>query len=517
MMAILLFVALAHGAGSTEPVLQVTDYNVIPDNIYPGTTGQLEIHLLNSGSETAKGTVVYYNYGIDQQWNIYVGDIGAGSEAITTIPFVVPEKINSGIFILTLDVYYLDEEETSSKHSAASIPITVSQHGVLEVKTVSLSSDSIGKGERLTAELEIKNTGGVMKNVVISNAENSSFSLEGTTQQRVGDIEANSSTNVTVEIISSSTAAEGKYTIPLILTYNDALQNEISQTIYLGPVMVSDSSSQLRISCKPVSGSEIGSQLSYNFTVQNRGSSTQSAVIVMSGTDVFTPIGSNTFYLDDIKSGESRSQLITLGVDAASTSGYYILPITMKTSGDEQEYEIGIVVQATPAITLTSETETADDGTQVTIKIANSGNTAIRSVYVKADSTESLEVEGTNEKFIGTLSVDDYASFQFTVNQKRPDSSGSIPITIVFKDNDNVEHTVKENVVAGSGSAVALAATNATSQSSQLGGPRSGGLQFQNLLLYGGVGVLILGGLYFGYRKFRGKPKKSEAMNETHR
>jgi hypothetical protein len=158
----------------------------------------------------------------------------------------------------------------------------------------------------------------------------------------------------------------------------------------------------------------------------------------------------------------------------------------------------------------------------VTIKLSNTGNTAIRSMYVSAASTDSLEVSGTSEKFIGTLSVDDFASFQVTVNQKRQGSSGnqnSIPITIVFKDNDNVEHTVRGNVPIASSSV--LAATSATSGTTPASGAypgrMGGGAQTQNIPLYAGIGVVILGGMYLAYRKLKGKPKNPGAVNEAKR
>jgi len=524
---LLVFSTVAFSVDSTAPVLQVTDYTIVPSSVYPGTSGQLQITVSNTGTEAAKGTVVYYTYGSDQNWNLYLGDIGPDSKMTTTIPFEVPEKVDSGILLVNVDIYYMDEDETGSKHTMSTIPIIINQHGVLEVRTLSLSSNSIGKGETLIATLELENTGGIMKNVIIKNADNSSFSLDGTTQKRVGDIDANTSRNVTVQIISSSDAGEGKYAIPLTLTYEDALQNEISQTIYLGPVMVSGSSSALRITCSPVSKSEIGSELLYNLTIENRGSSVQSAVITANGTGVFTPIGVNTFYLDNIAPGESRSEILTLGVDAGSTSGYYTLPISMQTNGDEKTYEVGIVVQATPEILLTSETEPADDGTQITAKISNIGNTAVRSLYVRADSTQYYRVSGSGEKFIGTLSVDDYASYSVTVTplgQVPEGASAGIPLTVVFKDNDNAEHTVKKTIaLIGDSAAAAGGASGAAATSSgnrtfngRPGSPMNGG-STENIPLYAGMGLVILGGLYIGYRKLKGKKKGPEGSDETRR
>jgi hypothetical protein len=524
---LLLALSIVHGAvSSTSPVLQLTGYQLMPETVYPGTTGQLELTIENTGTETAKSTTIYYTYGLDQDWSIYLGDIGQSSEAITTIPFEVPEKVSSGIFVINVDIYYLDEDETSSKHAMASIPLEVSQHKVLEARTLSISSETIGRGETLSVVLDLENTGGVMKNLIITAADNSSFSLAGTTQKRVGDIAANAGKNITVDIVSSSSAEEGKYSIPLVLTYQDALQNTVSQTVYVGPVTVSGSSSQLRIQCTPVSKSEIGSVLTYNLTVQNRGSGTQSAVISVEGTDVLTPIGINTFYLDSIPPGGERSELIRIGIDAGSTSGYYALPITMRTSGEEQEYEAGIIVQATPEILLTPVTEEDSAGTQVTIKISNTGNTAIRSLYIRAEPTEYYGISGASEKFIGTLSVDDYASFSVTLSRLRADAagdSGGLPVVVVFKDNDNVEHTVRETVAvskassAGFGLSASESSGTPTTQRSMGGGPMNGGGQL-NIPLYAGVGLVILSALFIGYKKLRGKKKKSpEGFDEARR
>ncbi|MDD5172518.1 MAG: CARDB domain-containing protein, partial [Candidatus ainarchaeum sp.] len=334
MTAVLLFMALGFAQSASGPIVQVVDYNIVPDDIYSGSTGQLELTLENSGTETAKSVTVYYNYNIDYQSSVYVGQIGSGAEAITTIPFKVPDNVNSGMFTLTLDIYYLDEDELSSKHSMASIPVTISQHDILEVKTLSLSKDTLRKGDTITVELEITNTGGVMNNVVISSANSTQFSLSGTTQQRVGDIPSNSSTNVTVPLSSSSSTETGKYLVPLKITYNDALQNVNEETVYVGPVTVSSTSSSFKVSCEPMSSSEIGSKLAYNITLENPGESVQSVIIVIEDSDVFTPIGQNTLYFDDIQPGESRSEIVYLGIDSASSSGYYLLPMTLKTNND---------------------------------------------------------------------------------------------------------------------------------------------------------------------------------------
>jgi hypothetical protein len=509
---LLLLVTLGFAQSASGPVVQMVDYNIVPSSLYQGSTGQLELTLENSGTETAKGVTVYYNYDLGYQSSIFVGQIGPDARAITTIPFKVPDKVDSGMITLALDVYYLSENEASSKHSAASIPVAVSQHRILEVSTLSLSKDTLRKGDTMAAEIQITNLGGVMKDVAISSANSSQFSLSGTTQQRVGDIPANSSRNVSVILVSSSSAEAGKYLVPLKVTYNDALQNVNEETVFIGPVTVSGSSSSFKVSCAPASPSEIGSELAYNITLENPGGSVQSAVVVIGSSDIFTPVGQNTVYFDDIQPGESRSQIVYLGIDSTASSGFYVLPMTIKTSSDDVPFDAGIYVQATPGLTLTSETESSGSDLSVTVKVANSGNTAIRSVYARAGQTDGYSVVGSAEKFIGTLSVDDYSTFQMTL-RPRGMAYESVPVVISFKDNDNVEHTVTRLIPVGPDSnqtsgfgGNASASGNRTIRGSPFGGPM-GGAQADNIPMYAGIGVVLLGALYFGYRKVKGKPK----------
>lgn len=493
----LLLANAGYAIGSNEPVLQIIEYRIVPENIYPETTGQLELTIFNSGSGMATGTTVYYNHKLDETWNAYVGDIGSNSQAITTIPFKVPEKTGTGIITMTVDLYYQDEDGTSVKHSASTIPIVISQPQILKVDTLSISKENIRKGDKLTVDLEIANTGGIMKNVMVSTLENSSFSLDGSSIHIVGDIEKNTSKNVSVALSSSSSADEGKYTIPLKITYNDALQNEISQIINIGPVMVSDASSMFRISGEALSDAEIGSELRYNITIENIGSSTQSAALTINDNSIFTVLGVDTLYFDDLLPGEKRSQVMSLGIDAGSASGYYSLPMTLKTNGEEIEYNVGILIQATPSIILTSETDSTENGLETTIRIANSGNTAIRSLYVSVESSKGLEVVGSNEKFIGTLNVDDFASFQITLRTVQPQDSYSIPITVQFKDNDNKEHTIVQKVDVQAAAFPAV--------SSEMRPQRTGSSFGPNPLLYVGGGVLLIGVAYFGYKKWKGR------------
>ncbi len=512
----------------SAPVLQVEKYSVVPEKPYPDATAQLQVTLKNSGDATAMGTNINYNYmdSVGNNWGIFVGDIGAGAEAVTSIPFKVPSSVSSGVMVVTLDVHYTQDGVSGTKVSTVSIPIEISQQHGLMVKTVSID-ENVQKGEAFNAQIEITNTGGAMRGVSISTTADSSFRLDGTTEQAVGDIAQNASVKVPLSIVALSSAEAGRSTIPLEITYYDSLQNEITETAYVGPVSIADSSDQYRITFVPVDGSEIGSQAQFKLGIENRGTDTQSVVAGIGDNDVFTPIGSSKIYFDGIAPGETRTEAVALGIDAAASSGYYTIPITISDGTESFVQQVGVVVQATPGITLTAETSTVQStststdtqasfgssGTQVTIRVANSGNTPIRSVYVSAVDGNGVTVTGTKDKFIGTLNVDDFGSFQTTVRVTGDCTNGcALPVVITFKDADNAEHSVTKQVeVTGDRAGAISSAAGASSGTGATGfaGRRTtSSLPFGlNILEVAGALVLV-GAAWFGYTKWKGGKAK---------
>ncbi len=520
-MAFGVMVLLVLGMAFSEPVLQVEEYSVVPAKPYPDSTAQLQITLKNSGDSMAEGASIYYTYMEDDRWSIAVGDIGAGAEAVTSVSFKVPSSVSTGVMVVRLTIYYWDDEG-HGKISTAAVPIEVSQQHGLMVETVSIDED-VQKGESFEAEVEITNTGGTMRGVSISAPSDSPFRLGGTTQQSVGDILSNTSVRVPLSLVALSSAEAGKSAVPLEISYYDSLQNEITETAYIGPVSIAEPSEQYRVGFEPVDGSEVGSQAQFRLSVENRGSEAQSVVASLEGTDVFTPIGSSKVYFDSVMPGETRTEVVVLGIDAGTSSGYYTIPITLSDGEDSFVQEIGVAVEATPEITLTAETETVQSsstgseavsfvssGTQVTIRIANSGNTPIRSVFVSAVDGDGVTVTGTKDKFVGTLNVDDFGSFQTTVRVAGTCSDGcTLPIVITFKDADNEEHTVRKEVtVSGEGAGAVSGEPTTTEMPYGMRRSATSSLPFGLSIFHIAGAVLVAGVALFMYKRWKGGKAK---------
>ncbi len=512
-------------SGSNGAALQITSHATVPETVYAGSVGQLQITITNSGTDTAASTVVDYQPPNQAQPSeISVGDIGAGSSAITSIPFTVPKNVSSGFFTMNLNVVYFgDNTKANIKNTPLTIPIIVSQHQIMNVKTISVDPETVQSGDRVTIMLQVENTGGVMNNAVISTDGDSTFTLAGATQQTIGDVPSEGNKTVSVILVSSSTATAGKYNVPLVITYQDLLQNTVNQTILVGPVTVSEPSAQFMVSMVPVGQVEVGSEAQFALTLTNLAGSSISAMVDLNQETPFTPIGSSRVFFNDIAPGQSNTQTVVVGIAAGSTSGYYNFPLTITSNGKAYNQSIGMKVVATSDLDVSATTtpqfvSSGSSGVRISAEIANIGNGPMRSVYVYTNSTQEFQVVGTTDKFIGTLNIDDFTTFPVLANvpQNLAPGTYNLPIYVAFKDANNQQQTIVKNLpitiysAQDAGRLNILSGSSATSGTSgsttTYSGRQGGGLfGISYTWIIGGIIVLVLA--YFGYKKYKGNKK----------
>lgn len=508
-------------AAASAPSLQITNYTTVPGEVYPGTLGYLQVTVTNKGDAAATSVTAYYNYESISK-TVTIGDIGTGSTAQISIPFKISQSAVGSIQLLDVDIYYSYETSGAlpSKKVSLSIPLTVLQYKPLEVSTMQTGGTGITPGEKFTLALDVRNTEGVVNNLIISMPENSSFSIDGANQEAVGSIPSNTSKKVSLTLVSSTDAKTGTYSVPVVFTYQDALRQPTEETIPLGPVSVLDSSTQYRLTLEPEEDVEIGAQVPFKLTLENTGSAPVSATVDINSTSTFTPIGAQRAYFDSVPAGGKATAEITLGILATQSAGYYTLPITLLPVGGKQSvYYAGIAVKATPEITVTLDSSSSTP----TVQIANTGNSQIRSVYASA-TTAGSSVK--SESFIGTLNVDDFATLALT-------SSGAgrtVNVEISYKDTSNIAHTLTQTLTqagnssfSGSGNSTRAqgASPNFSGQqrsNNPLGfilGPggrsASGTLSSEpNYVAIGAVVIVVAVAGYFAYRKFYKAKKKTE-------
>jgi len=511
LVCLLVLVAMCSVAFS-EATLQVTNYSIVPSNIYPGTSGYIQMTIKNTGDAKAKSPTAYYELqGVAS--SLTMGDISEGGSTQISIPFKIPQGSGGTIQLDKIDIYYSYSAQSgtsSLEMTSVSIPMQVSQEGVLQVRMLSLDKNSIAPGEKLSLNLELINGGGVVNDLVVTTEDNSSFSIYGATQQVIGSIPSNSSVNLSVDLLSSSLTTSGEYNVPLVFTYHDAINNRVEDTLYVGPVSILEESSQYRLYLEPLTPVEIGSKAVFNLTLKNMGSNTISALVDVNPSEVFTPIGIQKIYFDSIAPGSSESTNITVGIASSKSAGYYTFQLTLTPSaGKSITYDAGVIVDATPELTLSLKTLSSGS---MELQIANTGNTAVRSVNVKMKPHGSST--GATESFLGTLNVDDIETVDLSSS-----ISGTIDVEITFRDSNNIRQTITKELGTTSNfnSTVEGTQSGQTNNSRNFGTNGRGGIpglttqgtNLEQIALTIGALVLLIVGAWFAYKRF-GKKKRQE-------
>lgn len=520
------FVLLASGLSFADPILQINNYTTSPSSVYAGTTGYVQLLLYNSGDATATSVSPHYSVdGIAD--SIAIGDLGSKSYAQVAVPFKIGASAAGTIQLINIDVYYTytgTSGNSISKKTAFSIPLTVQQYSPLVVRTLSVDKTQISAGETLAFDLSIENSGGVVNNLVITMPDNSTFYIDGSTQKNVGSIPSGSSLNATLPLVSGTSTKTGTYSIPITFTYQDMAKQPTTKTLNVGPISVLDTSVQYRLTLVPSETVEIGAEVPFSLTLENRGTYPISGVVEIDATTVFTPIGMQRIYFDSVPAGQSSAKQITLGVASSANAGYYTLPLTLTPStGQELTYNVGLIVEATPEITVTLSSQ----GGSPSLEIANTGNSQIRSLYASVTPQGS---QTATKSFIGTLDVDDSSSVTLD------SSASSYDVELTFRDSRNAEHTLTKALTSTGGNSSfvgGFARTGATGASGNatnsnfnrnrspfgmLTGPGgSGGADTLTLAIAGIVVVAIVGGAGFlVYKKyFKGKKPPHPALPLT--
>jgi len=194
---------------------------------------------------------------------------------------------------------------------------------------------------------------------------------------------------------------------------------------------------------------------------------------------------------------------MTVGIASSKSAGYYSFPLKLSPStGQSITYYAGVIVDATPELKLSLTTLSSGSKR---VQIANTGNTAVRSVYVTARIKGSSSA--ATESFLGTLNVDDFDTVDLSSV-----SGGAIRVQITFRDSNNIQHTVTEDLSADSNSNFTAGINGSQSRlnnSAGQFGQRGGifGLNIQNpdlgqiAITLGGL-VLLIVGSWFAYKRF---------------
>lgn len=169
----------------------------------------------------------------------------------------------------------------------------------------------------------------------------------------------------------------------------------------------------------------------------------------------FNPVGSsNEKVISRIYGKESQDVQFELIVDPDAEANVYQIPTTIVyTDILAQNYSrnniISLVIGDIPDLTVNLESTdvyTKGGVGSVVLRFVNKGTTDVKFLNVQVKESESIEVIGSSEAYIGNLDSDDFSTEEFTLFVKEGDGEVTVPITIEYKDANNNNYLRDEEI-----------------------------------------------------------------------
>lgn len=356
---------------STEDASLILDNGTMNEDVLPGTELKLEGVIENIGAQKAtdiKITIpdgtgvtsgIIANYNSD---GISLKNIAAGSSSKFKIPLTVSKTAAAGLKELTVQVSYNDSQKKSHTIVKKFYITVVAVDESDETSTVSISNISQNPsspmvGEVIFVSFTVENKGSKpVTEVKVAGKDLSNSGFEPITadpSEKVGTLKAGEKKNVTMQFTTGKNIAEGLSPLTLTCSYKDSSNKSQSfETIayILNVQNNSNSKPKLIVSGFSTDKEQLkaGSEFLLTFSLKNTHISKAAKnikVTVSQKDSIFSASeGSNSFYIDQIKPGDTTDSTIPMKVKSDAATGAYDLNIDVEYEYDgmtEAEQEKG--------------------------------------------------------------------------------------------------------------------------------------------------------------------------------
>lgn len=243
-----------------------------------------------------------------------------------------------------------------------------------------------------------------------------------------------------------------------------------------------------------------GSAADVAVSVKNSANSVMKDVTVKldlsSSTMPFAPLGMTTEQkIRQINAGEEGQVTYKLVATPDAAAGVYKIPLIIKYYDEiGQLYNIsdvvGVMVGSDPKISVALDSTELTKSTKtgkLVLKVINYGSEDVKFARIKVIAGSGFSLLSPAETYIGNVDSDDYETAEFRVDASA--DSFTIPVELSFMDSNNKEYTEQQEV------AITLYT------------PKQLGIKASSTWLYV-VALLVIGGAYFGYRKYKNRKQK---------
>lgn len=479
----------ATSVASTDDASLVLGSTALNKEVLAGSEIDLSGTIENIGKQAAKKIKITVPSGLGVESGIIasfksdgisVNDIAAGKNAEFKVPLVVSKTAKAGLNEIAVQVDFVDSAGES--HSVVSkYYITVVQPDAeettseVEISNVTQSPSEPKVGDTVTLSFMIQNKGNkTVTDVKVGPKDLASGTgIEPVTPEpevNIGKLTAGEKKSVSLQFKIANGASEGLNQLKLGSTFKDSSgkAQSLETTVYILNITNSGNSKpKLIVSDSSTDPEELraGSEFNFTFDLKNTHSSKSARnikVTISQKDNVFSASkGTNSFYIEQIKPGETVTSTMPMKVKADTATGAYELNISVEYEYDdmskvdeeaggvkeENVLRLQAVENARPVIENIAigsyDVPTVNQATSVSFEFYNMGKSTLSNVYFTFEGDYQLD---TGEKYIqGSMEA---GNSEFIEVSLIPLVEGMAKGTIVihFEDSNGEEVTVNKEM-----------------------------------------------------------------------
>lgn len=419
-------------------------------------------------SKTISGNDVSVNAKSDIKIPLIVSN--EATVGLKEVPVTITYKDESGVDHETKTILYLKVESAEGVDSTGKANIVISN--------VAQNPEMPNGGGRVDVSFDMENKSNIDISDIkleIVGGDGSNFApLSSEPYLYIDQLKAGKKARITISVKASETIPEGTNSLRIQYEYKDAKGETVpmssnTATLYIQNIQnsgVGSSKPKLIISNFTTSSEELkaGSTFSFVFDMKNTHSAVDARnikVTVSQAENIFSvQNGSNTFYIEKIKAGETVQNTLELKVKSDATTKAYPLEITMEYDYEGAEPnpttgEIGETTKETLNLQATENTRpvvdnvvvgsweapTVNQPTVLTFQFYNLGKSTLNNVQAAVEGDYILSTG--NMYFIGNV---ESGSQEYAELEVIPNLEGIAKGTLVvsFEDSNGESVTIRK-------------------------------------------------------------------------
>ncbi|RMF90401.1 MAG: hypothetical protein D6733_03980 [Methanobacteriota archaeon] len=267
---------------------------------------------------------------------------------------------------------------------------------------------------------------------------------------------------ISYRVAAKTTASEGVYSVPLTLTW-DVSGTTYSATLYIG-MQIRKKDARLTISEVSPGAIAPGESAELKVRLKNTGEGSAERLTIEidpSDTSPLDPIGPTKVEVDHpVAPGEEITLTYPVKVRSGTVEDVYYTPLSLSWEtfniSKSATLQIGTLVKGEVKLgvasvsTDPSEIRSGDDNVKVSVSLENSGEATAHNVRAGLALGDGFapSYSQSDSAYLGKLSSSESQSATFYVDVAEDLAPGkySIPLELVYDDDDGREHSVEKSV-----------------------------------------------------------------------